>query len=102
MTRRPFSPASRSGSTSRTHPDQSGTYDDNDEARKDTIANLDRLYALQEMMYGQRRKALQSVLQSMDIAGKDGTIKRVVGAFNPQGVQVHGFKVPSADELARD
>jgi len=54
------------------------------------------------MMYGQRKKALQIVLQRMDIAGKDGTIKRVVGAFNPQGVQVHGFTVPSADELARD
>jgi len=55
------------------------------------------------MMYGQRKKALQIVLQRMDTAGKDGTIKQVGGAFNPQGVQVHWFKVPSgSEELIHD
>ncbi len=42
------------------------------------------------------------VLQAMDAAGKDGTIKHVMSGVNPQGVSVHSFKVPSAKELAHD
>ena len=83
-------------------PGYTGKYDDNDEAKKDTKENLERLYELQEMMYAQGKKALLIILQGMDTAGKDGTIKQVAGAFNPQGVQVHPFKVPNAEELAHD
>lgn len=82
--------------------DYTGKYDDNDDAKKDTKANLERLSELQEMMYAQGKKALLIILQGMDTAGKDGTITHVVGAFNPQGVQVHPFKVPTAEELAHD
>ena len=42
------------------------------------------------------------VLQGIDAAGKDGTINKVMEAFNPQGCPVTSFKVPSADELAHD
>ena len=42
------------------------------------------------------------VLQGIDAAGKDGTIKKVMEAFNPQGCPVTRFKVPSAEELAHD
>ena len=42
------------------------------------------------------------ILQAMDAAGKDGTIRHVMSGVNPQGVAVHGFKVPSAEELAHD
>jgi PPK2 family polyphosphate:nucleotide phosphotransferase len=42
------------------------------------------------------------VLQAMDAAGKDGTIKHVMSGVNPQGVSVHSFKVPSAEELDHD
>ena len=42
------------------------------------------------------------VLQAMDAAGKDGTIRHVMSGVNPQGVRVHGFKAPTADELAHD
>ena len=42
------------------------------------------------------------VLQGIDAAGKDGTIKRVMNAFNPQGSPVTSFKVPTAEELAHD
>jgi PPK2 family polyphosphate:nucleotide phosphotransferase len=38
----------------------------------------------------------------MDAAGKDGTIRHVMSGVNPQGVSVHGFKVPSAEELNHD
>jgi PPK2 family polyphosphate:nucleotide phosphotransferase len=42
------------------------------------------------------------VLQAMDAAGKDGTIRHVMSGVNPQGVQVSSFKVPSAEDLDHD
>ena len=42
------------------------------------------------------------VLQALDAAGKDGTVRHVMSGVNPQGVQVHSFKVPSAEELDHD
>jgi PPK2 family polyphosphate:nucleotide phosphotransferase len=39
------------------------------------------------------------VLQALDAAGKDGTIRHVMSGLNPQGVAVHSFKQPSAEEL---
>jgi PPK2 family polyphosphate:nucleotide phosphotransferase len=42
------------------------------------------------------------VLQALDAAGKDGTIRHVMSGVNPQGVAVHSFKVPSAAELDHD
>lgn len=56
----------------------------------------------------QRRLAAQDsygvlmCLQSLDAGGKDGTIRHVMSGVNPQGVQVHNFKVPSAEELDHD
>ena len=56
----------------------------------------------------QRRLAAQDtygvlvVLQALDAAGKDGTIQHVMSGVNPQGVSVHSFKVPSAEELDHD
>jgi PPK2 family polyphosphate:nucleotide phosphotransferase len=47
-------------------------------------------------------RALLVVLQALDAAGKDGTIKHVMTGVNPQGVEVHAFKVPSAEDLAHD
>ena len=38
----------------------------------------------------------------MDTAGKDGAIRQVMSGVNPQGVQVHSFKTPSAEELDHD
>ena len=42
------------------------------------------------------------VLQALDTAGKDGTIRHVMSGVNPQGVAVHSFKVPSVEELDHD
>jgi PPK2 family polyphosphate:nucleotide phosphotransferase len=42
------------------------------------------------------------VLQALDAAGKDGTIRHVMSGVNAQGVAVHSFKVPSAEELDHD
>src|SRR5215218_1381301 len=42
------------------------------------------------------------VLQALDAGGKDSTIRHVMSGVNPQGVVVHGFRRPSADELDHD
>jgi PPK2 family polyphosphate:nucleotide phosphotransferase len=42
------------------------------------------------------------ILQALDAAGKDGTIRHVMSGVNPQGVSVHSFKVPSTEELDHD
>ena len=42
------------------------------------------------------------MLQALDAAGKDGTIRHVMSGVNPQGVRVESFKVPSARELDQD
>lgn len=62
----------------------------------------DRLRELQYLMYAEGRRSLLICLQGRDAAGKDGTIKHVLGAMNPQGCTVAGFKVPSAEEAAHD
>jgi len=61
--------------------------------------NLKDLAEMQDSLYADDRYALLIILQAMDAAGKDGTIKHVMSGVNPQGCQVFSFKQPSAEEL---
>ncbi|HYH92882.1 MAG TPA: polyphosphate kinase 2 family protein [Candidatus Saccharimonadales bacterium] len=63
---------------------------------------LARLAELQDRFWADASRAMLVVLQGIDAAGKDGTIKKVATAFNPQGCPVTSFKVPSSEELAHD
>jgi PPK2 family polyphosphate:nucleotide phosphotransferase len=63
---------------------------------------LARLTDLQARIWAEAKHAVLVVIQGIDAAGKDGTIKVIAGAFNPQGTPVTSFKVPSALELAHD
>lgn len=83
-------------------PGWTGKYQDKGEAKPLIQKNLERLNELQDMLYAQNKHTLLIVLQGMDTAGKDGVISHVVGAFNPQGVQIASFKVPTEEELAHD
>ena len=56
----------------------------------------------QARLYADGTHGVLVVLQALDAAGKDGTIRHVMSGVNPQGVVVHGFKVPSAEELDHD
>ena len=60
------------------------------------------LLDLQDRFFAQADRSLLIVLQGIDTAGKDGTIKHVMSGFNPEGVDVHSFKAPSATERAHD
>ncbi len=63
---------------------------------------LARLSELQDRLWAEGMRAVLVVLQAMDGGGKDGTIRHVMGAFNPQGCSVSAFKVPTPIELAHD
>lgn len=71
-------------------------------SKKDGLAQLaagkEELFALQDKFYAQADRSLLIVLQAMDAAGKDGTVKHVMSGINPEGVDVHSFKAPSAEE----
>ena len=67
-----------------------------------TAENLQKMAALQDAFYADGREGLIFVLQAMDAAGKDSTIKHVMSGLNPQGVQVTSFKQPNSEELKHD
>jgi PPK2 family polyphosphate:nucleotide phosphotransferase len=73
-----------------------------EEAQERREKDLERLADLQDRLYAEGRRALLVVLQGLDAAGKDGTIKHVLSGLNPQGVAVTAFKQPTATELAHD
>ncbi|MFE7585340.1 PPK2 family polyphosphate kinase [Streptomyces gardneri] len=67
-----------------------------------TAALAPRLANLQERLYasstaGDRRRLLL-VLQGMDTSGKGGTVKHVIGLFNPSGCRIRAFKAPTPEE----
>ena len=62
----------------------------------------DELTDFQERLWAEKKQSLLIVLQAMDGGGKDGTIRKVFTAFNPQGTRVTGFGLPTDEELAHD
>jgi PPK2 family polyphosphate:nucleotide phosphotransferase len=73
-----------------------------DELKEETKALLERLTELQARLYAESKRSLLVVLQGRDTCGKDGTIRRVFDAVNPQGCNVTSFKKPSELELSHD
>lgn len=63
---------------------------------------LEKLDALQYLLYAESKRALLIVLQGLDASGKDGTIRHVMTGCNPQGCRVTPFKKPSVEESAHD
>jgi len=75
--------------------------------RKETAAELlarsiAKLSVAQNRLYAADSWSVLVVLQALDAAGKDGTIRHVLTGVNPQGVEVHNFKAPSSLELDHD
>ena len=81
--------------------------DDDARAKKEkllarTAKNLAEMAQLQDAFYADGREGLIIVLQALDAAGKDSTVKHVMGGLNPQGVTVYNFKQPTRAELQHD
>lgn len=73
-----------------------------DKAEKRFVALGKELFELQDAMFGAKVNSVMVVLQGRDGAGKDGSIKHVVGCLNPRGVSVTSFGVPTAEEREHD
>ena len=85
-----FDPAFKKGIDSKKH------------GRELLAGGIELLAEYQSRLYAQGTHGVLVVLQALDAAGKDGTIRHVMSGVNPQGVAVHSFKVPSAEELDHD
>jgi PPK2 family polyphosphate:nucleotide phosphotransferase len=75
---------------------------DKSDAKAMLAEGIERLANLQERLHASGNWSVLIVLQAMDAAGKDSVIKHVMTGINPQGVEVHAFKQPSAEELDHD
>jgi len=73
-----------------------------DELEEATDKQLKRLEKLQRVFYADGRYALLVVFQGRDASGKDGVIRKVIGAVNPLGCEFTSFKVPSEEERKHD
>ena len=69
---------------------------------KKTEENLKEIADLQEKLYAESKESVLIVLQALDAAGKDSTIKHVLASVNPQGIIVHSFKGPNSTEESHD
>jgi PPK2 family polyphosphate:nucleotide phosphotransferase len=72
------------------------------DAKEILAQGVEMLADYQARLAAQDTYGLLVVLQAMDAAGKDGTIRHVMSGVNPQGVSVHSFKVPSSEDLDHD
>src|ERR1700744_2534302 len=72
------------------------------EGKKLLREGVELLSTYQARLAAQDTWGILVVLQAIDAAGKDGTIRHVMSGVNPQGVSVHSFKVPSPEELDHD
>lgn len=72
------------------------------DAERATAERLANLVDLQDQLWAEGKHALLVVLQGIDASGKDGAIRHVMSAFNPQGCYVASFKVPTPEEAAHD
>ena len=72
------------------------------EAMEILSQGIELLAEYQARLAAQDTHGVLVVLQAMDAAGKDGTIRHVMSGVNPQGVQVSSFKVPSSEDLDHD
>ena len=71
-------------------------------ALKQMAANAVEMAELAKRLYAEDTRSILLVLQGMDTAGKDGTIRNVMRGMNPTSCQVSSFKRPSEEELDHD
>lgn len=75
---------------------------DKKDTKKEIKDVLKELNELQNLLFAENKHSVLVILQGMDASGKDGAIRKVFTSMNPQGVNVTGFKVPTAEELSHD
>jgi PPK2 family polyphosphate:nucleotide phosphotransferase len=82
--------------------DSNGREKMKDDLVQQTERDLLEIDALQEKLYAESKESVLIVLQALDAAGKDSTIKHVMSIVNPESIDVFSFKTPNTDEAAHD
>jgi PPK2 family polyphosphate:nucleotide phosphotransferase len=82
--------------------DSRGTCGFDDAAKEKTAKDAEAIDKLQDRLFAEGKRSLLVVLQGIDCAGKDGTVRTVFNTCGPIGVGIHPFKAPTVDELAHD
>ena len=95
-------PGSRVDLTNDFDPGRHDASYDKDSGAAALAQSITELSALQDRFFAQADTALLIVLQAIDAAGKDGTVKHVMSGLNPEGVSVYSFKTPSTIERSHD
>ncbi len=95
-------PGSRADLAERDPGDKSGVPAKKEDRLRLLSQLAENLDELQDLLYAERRHKLLVVLQGMDTAGKDGTIRHVFGAVDPLGVRAISFRAPVGEELDHD
>jgi PPK2 family polyphosphate:nucleotide phosphotransferase len=72
------------------------------EAEKRFAPLNQRLDTIQEALWAEHKHKVLVVLQGIDTAGKDGTIRHVFQGVNPLGVRAVALKVPTQEEKDHD
>jgi PPK2 family polyphosphate:nucleotide phosphotransferase len=83
-------------------PGHTGNCASSEVAEGEIARHVEALGELQALLYAEGKSSLLVVLQGMDGAGKDGTIRHVFKGVSPQGTKVQAFKVPTPEEAAHD
>ena len=84
-------------------PDGTPGFEGDKAAGEDRLEELrTELSEFQERLWAEAKQSLLIVLQALDAGGKDGVIRKVMTAFNPQGTRVAAFGVPTDEELRHD
>jgi PPK2 family polyphosphate:nucleotide phosphotransferase len=73
-----------------------------DEALARLEHTKERIDVLQQRLYAESTRSVLLVIQAMDAAGKDGTIRNVLAGLNPAGIHVTSFKAPAGPEAQHD
>ena len=90
------------GTMAQIDPGYKGKYESEEYAKADIEHYRSRMTVQQYLLYAEKKHGLLVVLQALDAGGKDGTIRHVMSAMNPQGTVVTGFKEPTVLELYHD
>src|SRR5271170_4219160 len=79
-----------------------GKHESKDSATQEIQKHVERLAKAQYLLYADGNRSLLVVLQALDAGGKDGVVRHVFTAMNPEGTSVFSFKQPSELEAAHD
>jgi PPK2 family polyphosphate:nucleotide phosphotransferase len=79
-----------------------GLFENKEEGERSVAEDSAAINRLQDLLYAEGRRSLLVILQGIDTAGKDGTVRDVFNATGPMGVEVTSFGRPSEEEMAHD